>query len=61
MRIRGFPVQTPLGAWLGLGTQPRYEGPGNLRVKKVKNARINIRLVRLSPRKWPKVGRGTAK
>ena len=31
-----FPVQTPLGAWPDLGTQPRYEAPGDLRVKYVK-------------------------
>ena len=28
-----FPVQTPLGAWPGLGTQPRYEAPGHPRVE----------------------------
>ena len=26
-RIRRFPVQTSLGAWLGLGTQPHYQVP----------------------------------
>ena len=30
-----------------LNFQPRYEAPGELRVKKVSNAVINIRLVRL--------------
>ena len=25
--------RTPLGAWPGLGTQPRYEAPGDLQVK----------------------------
>ena len=30
-----FPVQTPPVAPLGLGTQPRYEAPGDLRVKYV--------------------------
>ena len=46
---------------LGLGTQPRYEAPGDLLVEYVQNAVINIRLVRLSPQEWPKVGRGSAK
>ena len=27
IRIRRFPVQTPEGAWPGLGTQPCYEAP----------------------------------
>ena len=31
-----FPVRTPLGARSGLGTQPRYEAPGDLRVEYVK-------------------------
>ena len=35
--------------------------PVTVVVKTVENAVINIRLVRLSPREWPKVGRGTAK
>ena len=34
--------------------------PGDLRVELVENAVINIGLLRLSPREWPKVGRGTA-
>ena len=28
-----FPIQTPQGAWPGLGTQPRYKAPGDPRVK----------------------------
>ena len=31
--IGRFLVQSPLGARPGLGTQPRYEAPGDLRVK----------------------------
>ena len=31
--IGSIPVQTPLGARPGLGTQPRYEAQGDLRVK----------------------------
>ena len=61
IRIGRFPVQTPLGAWLGLGTQLRYKVPGNLWVKIVEKAAINIELVRLSPQEWSKVGCGTAK
>ena len=49
IRIGRFPIQTPLGDRLGLGTQPRYEAHGNPRVKLVENAVINIGLVRLSP------------
>ena len=56
IRIRRFPVQTLLGTWLGLGTQPRYKAPGDLLVKIVEKAVINIELVRL----W-EVGCGTAK
>ena len=37
-KIGRFPVQTPLGAWPGLGTQTRYEAPGDLRVKNVKRS-----------------------
>ena len=58
IRIRRFTVQTPLGAWLGLGTLPRYVAPGDLQVELLENAGINIGLVRLSPREWPKVGCG---
>ena len=54
-------VQTPLRVRQNLGTQPRYEVPGYLRVKIVENEVINIELVRLSPKERPKVGRGTAK
>ena len=39
----------------------RYEAPGDLWVEQVENAVINIELARLSPREWPKVGRGTTK
>ena len=35
IRIGRFPVQTPLGTRPGLGTQPRYEAPGDLRVEYV--------------------------
>ena len=56
-----FPVQTPLGAQPGLGTQPCYEAPGDLQAELVKNTVNNIGLVRLSPREWPIVGLGTAK
>ena len=60
MRIRRFLVQTPLGAQLGLGIQPCFEGPGDLWVEIVENTVINIGLVRLALREWPKIGRGTA-
>ena len=42
MRIGRLPVQTPLGAWPGLGTQSHYKAPGDLRVEN-ENAVINIR------------------
>ena len=53
--------ETPLSDSPGLGTQTRYEAPGDLRVEVVENAMINIGLVRLCPLEWAKVGRGTAK
>ena len=31
----GFPVQIPPGAWLGLGTQPCYNAPGDLWVENI--------------------------
>ena len=49
IRIGRFSVQTPLKAWLGLVTHPHYKACGDPQVKIVKNAVINIRLVRLSP------------
>ena len=45
----------------GIETQPCFEALGDLWVKIVENAVINIELVRLSPQEWPKVGHGTAK
>ena len=42
MRIGRFPNQIPLGARPGLGTQPRYEATGDLRVEKVENRVIEI-------------------
>ena len=47
IRIGRFPVQTPLGAQPGLGTQPHYKAARDLLVEIVKNAVINMRLVRL--------------
>ena len=58
IRIGRFPVQTPLGARLGLGTQPCYEAPGDLWVEIVENAVINIGLVRLSLENGPKLAVG---
>ena len=36
IRIEGFPVQTPLGTRPDLGTQLRFEAPGDTRVEIVK-------------------------
>ena len=49
IRIGRFPVQTPLGAQSGLGIQPCYKAAYDLLVEIVKNAVINIGLVRLLP------------
>ena len=38
VRIGRFLVQTPLGARPGIGTQPRYEAPGDLQVENVKRS-----------------------
>ena len=61
IRIGRFLGQTPLGAWMGLGTQSCYEAPGDPWVTIVENTVINIGLVRLSPQEWPTDSCGTAK
>ena len=33
IKIGRFPVQSLLSAWLGIGIQPCYKAPGDLRVK----------------------------
>ena len=33
IKIGRFPVQSLLNAWLGIGIQPCYKAPGDLRVK----------------------------
>ena len=38
IRIGRFPIQTQLGARLGLGSQPHYEAPGDLRVEYVRRS-----------------------
>ena len=43
---------------LGLGTQPCYQAPGDLGVKLVSNAVINIRLVTLPFNSGPKLAVG---
>ena len=60
IRIGRFLVQTPLGAWQCLGTQP-HEAPGDLWVNIDKNTVITISLVRLASWEWPKVGCRAAK
>ena len=59
--IGRFPVQTPLGARLGLGTHRRYVAGGAFWSKSEKRTVINIGWVRLYPRLWPKVDRMAAK
>ena len=49
IRIVGFPVQTQFGTWPGFGTQPCFEAPADLHVKRDKNIVIDIGLVRLYP------------
>ena len=58
LRIGKIPVQTTFKCSAGLGDQSCYEAPGDPRVEKASNAVINIRLVSLLPRQWPKVDRG---
>ena len=41
IRIARFLFQPQLGAWLGIGTQPCYNAPGDLRVK-IAETVINI-------------------
>ena len=45
VRIGRFPVQTPLNARPGLGTQPRHKAPGNLRVESVRAVIIIIIII----------------
>ena len=45
--IGRFPIQTPLRAQPGLGTQPRYESPSSLRIEHRQIAVTNIRRVKL--------------
>ena len=49
VRIGRLPVQSPLDAQPGLGTQPRHKAVCELLVEIVKNAVINSELVRLLP------------
>ena len=54
-------MQTPVGFWLGFGTQPYFEAPSDLQVKIIiRNEVINSELVRLPLGQWPKVGCGAA-
>ena len=55
-----FLVQTLLGTCPSLGTQSGYEVLWFLG-RNCRNSVINIGSVRLSPREWPKVGRGKTK
>ena len=56
MCLKKFPFwkSNPTRRSVDLGTQPRYEAPGDLWVENVKNAVINIGWL------WSKVGRGAA-
>ena len=54
-------MQLLLDAQPGLGTQPPYDALRDLKVKLRNHAVINIELVRLSNRLWPKFGCRTAK
>ena len=46
--VSKVPGSNPLGAQLGLRTQPRCDAPHNLWVEIVENVVIHIRVVRLS-------------
>ena len=55
-------VKIPLSTSSDLRNHPRCKLSGNLwDITRTNNAVINIELVRLLPRQWPKVGRGAAK
>ena len=41
-RIGRFPVQTPIGARPGLGTQPCYGVPGGLGIENVKTQLLTL-------------------
>ena len=50
LESEGSRFKPPIGTLPGLGTQPRYEAPSDLRVEIKEKAEINIVLVRLSLR-----------
>ena len=56
-QIERIPGKTIPGVGSGLGTQPRYEALGDPRaIANIKNAMLNVGLMRLSSRQYPKVG-----
>ena len=58
---QNVPDLNPTSCSFGFRDPTCYEAPNNSRVELLENTIISIRLVRLSPQKWPKVARGTAK
>ena len=58
MRIERILAQTLVGPWLDFETQPCYQGHGDIAVKWVSNAVINIGLVTLPFDSGPKLAVG---
>ena len=46
-------MQNPLGAWLGFGTQPCYEVPGDLWVELSQNAVVSEAALSTVVHSWP--------
>ena len=57
MGIGRFPVQTPVDARPGLGTQPRYEPPGDLSVEYLQGSdyhRVSDASPLIMAQSWPR-------
>ena len=58
IRIWWFPVQTPLGACLGLRTEPCYDAPGDLQVEIVRKQWLTLGLWDCPFKNGPKLAMG---
>ena len=59
IKIGRFPVQSLLGAWLGIGIQPCYKAPGDLRVKIAETQWLTLGEWGFPPYNGPKIAVGS--
>ena len=59
IKIERFPVQSLLGAWLGIGIQPCYKAPGDLRVKIAETQWLTLDEWGFPPYNGPKIAVGS--